>query len=68
MGDLKISLLGVFEIVSKGELPPPLVYAMSILLVCLGIRILFGLPLTPVLRAIGRALKHLKTGSARMPC
>jgi hypothetical protein len=61
MSDLKFSLLGgLIEIVSNGDLPTPLAYALAILLIAVAVRLLFGLPFAPFLRGINRILKHLK--------
>jgi hypothetical protein len=58
MSQFKFSILGIVEIVSKGGLPTPIVYALSIVLVAIAIRILFGLPIASLVRGLSRALSH----------
>jgi hypothetical protein len=60
VSSIKLSPFKGIEIVSNGNLPDPLVYALAILLIAVAIRILFGLPFTPFLRGVSRALKHLQ--------
>jgi hypothetical protein len=61
MCNLKFVLLGgLIEISSNTDLPVPLVYAMSMVLIAIAVRILFGLPFASLLRRITRVAKHLK--------
>jgi hypothetical protein len=44
MSQFKLSLFNIVEIVSNGELPTPLVYALSAILIAVAIRIAFWRP------------------------
>jgi hypothetical protein len=60
MCHVKFVLLGgLIEISSNTDLPDPLVYAISIVLIAIALRILFGPPFAPLLRRIIRLVKRL---------
>jgi hypothetical protein len=60
MCNLKFSLLGgLIEISSNADLPGPLVYALSIVLIAIAIRILLGPPFASLLRRVARLVKYL---------